>query len=190
MKNPKTRPVRLTSQKLKTKPSNHKRTLPPALGPQLHHNVAATPRFLFASCLLLPCSPTSPYPSLTEMETQLVTITNNTEPYCAIFNKCYKSAFKREDCRPLTCPFRNVGACRYVGACLQSKVVEEYKKVVETSIKDGAVVVVEGEEKGEEGHTSSVPSTKHHPRRLSYVEMNARRAWTVPIVLMGMYPVH
>jgi len=86
------------------------------------------------------------YPSLTEMEGQLRIIVNNTEPYCAILNPCYKSGFVGEGCRPPKCPFGNAGACRYVAACLQPNTMREYKAVIETSMKDGATIVVEEEE--------------------------------------------
>jgi len=84
------------------------------------------------------------YPTLTEMEGELVTIITNTEPYCARLNDCYVGGFKGDGCRPSTCPFGNVGACRYVAACLLPRVEGEYRTVVENSLKDGSTIYVEG----------------------------------------------
>merc|ERR1712238_619735 len=84
------------------------------------------------------------YPTLTEMEGELVTIITNTEPYCARLNDCYVGGFKGDGCRPSTCPFGNVGACRYVAACLLPRVAGEYRTVVENSLKDGSTIYVEG----------------------------------------------
>lgn len=84
------------------------------------------------------------YPTLTEMEGQLLSIIKNTEPYCAILNECYVEGFTGDGCRPSACPFGNAGACRYVATCLSPKVAEEYGNVVKNSLKDGSTIYVEG----------------------------------------------
>lgn len=87
----------------------------------------------------------SKYPSFTEMEAQLRVILNETEPFCGIFDDCYAKDFKGEECRPSTCPFKNDGACRYVGSCLTEPIMSEYKDALETQLnskvgeKTGAV---------------------------------------------------
>jgi len=89
------------------------------------------------------------YPTLTEMEDQLVSIIKDTEPYCALLNECYIGGFTGDGCRPLACPFGNAGACRYVAACLLPKVAGEYGEVVENSLKDGSTIYVEGGDGGD-----------------------------------------
>ncbi len=72
--------------------------------------------------------PDSEYPSFTAMEAELTELIKGVEPYCANFNKCYKSNFNETDgCRPATCPFNNNYGCLYVSACTTELIKAEYK---------------------------------------------------------------
>ena len=48
------------------------------------------------------------------------------EPYCIILEECILSDFKDEQCRPKACPFKNESACRYLTACLDASLQQEY----------------------------------------------------------------
>jgi len=94
------------------------------------------------------------YPTLDEMESAMEVIIQAAEPYCGIFGACYKADFRvgadggaggvtgvDNKCRPIDCPFGNVGACRYVASCLGEKVAAEYRVVIEkTLVEDGVTI--------------------------------------------------
>jgi hypothetical protein len=79
----------------------------------------------------------SEYPTFIEMEKQLQTLIEESEPYCAKFSNCYENGFlEREGCRPVTCPFQNEVACRYVAACMSKSVQDEYRDALQKNALD------------------------------------------------------
>jgi hypothetical protein len=49
------------------------------------------------------------------------------EPYCAVLEDCIVTEFQNtEVCRPPTCPFHDVVACRYLTACLTEQLQTEF----------------------------------------------------------------
>eukprot|EP00557_Chaetoceros_sp_GSL56_P003005 CAMPEP_0176488658 /NCGR_PEP_ID=MMETSP0200_2-20121128/6836_1 /TAXON_ID=947934 /ORGANISM="Chaetoceros sp., Strain GSL56" /LENGTH=459 /DNA_ID=CAMNT_0017885675 /DNA_START=241 /DNA_END=1620 /DNA_ORIENTATION=+ len=81
--------------------------------------------------------PNDEYPSFVEMEKQLRSLIEESEPYCAKFSTCYENGFlESEGCRPATCPFQNEVACRYVSACMSKSVQEEYRDALQKNAVD------------------------------------------------------
>ena len=74
------------------------------------------------------------YPSFTEMEAQLRDLVKGNEPFCSMFDECYKNDFTEEKCRPSNCPYNNKGACAYVSSCLSEDILKEYKDALDKSL--------------------------------------------------------
>jgi hypothetical protein len=62
--------------------------------------------------------------------TYLTNTIQEQEPYCTIVEECILSNYAKEDCTPPTCPFRDVTACRYLSACLDSNLQHDYAKAL------------------------------------------------------------
>ena len=67
-----------------------------------------------------------PFPTMEEIEKRLVDRINITEPYCAKIETCILTGYESEDCRPLSCPFKNQAACDYVQNCFGVDIQNEY----------------------------------------------------------------
>jgi hypothetical protein len=75
--------------------------------------------------------PNDKYPSFTEMESELLAVIKEIEPYCSDFSSCYENGFKDiEMCRPATCPFKNEAACRYLNGCMSDNIRKEYEDIL------------------------------------------------------------
>lgn len=74
------------------------------------------------------------YPAFAEMEKELRSIVNDTEPFCSMFDDCYSANFAGDKCRPPTCPFKNDAGCRYVGSCVSESIIAEYKDVIQNKL--------------------------------------------------------
>lgn len=72
--------------------------------------------------------PNDKYPTFTVMETELLAMISEIEPYCSKFNSCYSNGFdESEGCRPESCAFKNDAACKYVNGCLTENIQKEYQ---------------------------------------------------------------
>jgi thiol-disulfide isomerase/thioredoxin len=68
---------------------------------------------------------TTPY-NFTEIEVILINQIKEKEPFCAIFDECLEEDFVSEKCRPDKCPFNDQVACRYMTACFEESIQQEY----------------------------------------------------------------
>ena len=63
--------------------------------------------------------------SMGDLEEDLKKKLTAEEAYCGTFDDCYAKDFAPEECRPVTCPFQEVG-CSYLTACFDELVQAEY----------------------------------------------------------------
>jgi Thioredoxin len=57
---------------------------------------------------------------------QLNNYMNHTESHCIYMDECSISNFTKSFCQPITCPFHDRMACRYLTACLTDRIYNEY----------------------------------------------------------------
>lgn len=67
-----------------------------------------------------------PFPTLDEIESQLMDNVRRHEPYCPLVESCMLTNFESAECRPEKCPFENKAACHYLETCLDSNIQNEY----------------------------------------------------------------
>jgi hypothetical protein len=73
--------------------------------------------------------------AMEDLEGQVMDRISKAEPYCAILDTCVLTSFKEEACRPKTCPFENEAACRYLTACLDPSLQQEYAEALGLSLE-------------------------------------------------------
>lgn len=61
---------------------------------------------------------------------QVVQVLKDGEPYCLLIESCIREEFKSDDCRPSTCPFHDMVACRYLTSCLFPTLERDYAKAL------------------------------------------------------------
>ncbi|KAG7348173.1 thioredoxin [Nitzschia inconspicua] len=66
----------------------------------------------------------------TALETKILGLLAEKEPYCGILESCIKEKMKDEACRPKQCPFRNELACRYLTSCKDPSIMVEYSEAL------------------------------------------------------------
>lgn len=56
------------------------------------------------------------------------------EPFCALVEKCVIEDYMPPECRPLSCPFHDRMACRYVTACLTETMQQAYADALNVTV--------------------------------------------------------
>jgi hypothetical protein len=64
------------------------------------------------------------------IETTILRLLAEKEPYCGILETCIVEDMKDEGCRPKQCPFRNEVACRYLTSCNDPEIMAEYREAL------------------------------------------------------------
>jgi hypothetical protein len=88
--------------------------------------------------------------AMEDLEGQVMDRISKAEPYCAILDTCVLTEFKEEACRPKTCPFENEVACRYLTACLDPSLQQEYAEALGLSVEEPKTITA-SEDAADEG---------------------------------------
>ena len=67
---------------------------------------------------------------LEQLEKDVLDSIQKKEPYCAILDDCIASGLADDKCRPTKCPFEEDIACRYLTACLDPTMQQDYAEAL------------------------------------------------------------